>query len=258
MTKAELVRYLRLNVNIQNAEVTDTYYLSMSDEDIELYLNIVLTRDFPQIPSLDLIPSEDIYPIVLLAKKELYYALASLDAPFVDLTADNNNQIKRAQRFEHYMKLIAAVDGEYDKYIEDGGAGTHNTLTSYDVLISDRYATKRNYEKGRVPALSLRVVGVTDTSIEIVWSVKLSRFQKYEVYISEEQIYDEFAITDKISPEAKLVAKILDVHQNKCRIEGLIPDTVYHIMVSATEMSSLVGRAEVIVSTSGGEDGAEK
>ena len=41
MTKAELVRYLRLNINIQNADVTDTAYLSMTDEDIELYLNVV-------------------------------------------------------------------------------------------------------------------------------------------------------------------------------------------------------------------------
>ena len=254
MTKAELVRYLRLNINIQNADVTDTAYLSMTDEDIELYLNVVLTRDFPQVPSLDLIPTEDIYPVVLLAKKELYYTLASMDAPLIDLTADNNNQIKRSQRFEHYMKLIAAVDDEYNQYNEDGGAGTRNTLTSYDVLISDRYATRRNYEKGRVPVLSLRVVGVTDTTVELSWSVQLSRFDKYEVYVSDEQIYDEFAIMEQISPKAKLVAKITDVHQNKCRIEGLLPDTVYHIMVSATEKSSLVGRAELIVSTTGGED----
>ena len=254
MTKAELVRYLRLNVNIQNADVTDTAYLSMKDEDIELYLSVVLTRDFPYVPSLDLIPQEDIYPVVLLAKKELYFTLASMDAPLIDLTADNNNQIKRSQRFEHYMKLIAAVDEEYNQYNEDGGAGTRNTLTSYDVLISDRYATRRNYEKGFVPTLSLRVAGVTDTSIELSWSVQLSRFEKYEVYISEEQIYDEYSINEPVSNKAKLVAKLLNVHQNKCRIEGLLPNTVYHIMVSATDKSSLVGRAEIIVSTSGGDD----
>lgn len=253
MTKAELVRYLRLNVNIQNAEVTDTAYLSMTDEDIELYLNIVLTRDFPQVPSLDLIPQEDIYPVVLLAKKELYFTLASMDAPLIDLVADNNNQLKRSQRFEHYMKLIEAVDKEYNQYNEDGGAGTRNTLTSYDVLLSDRYATKRNYEKGFVPTLSLRTTGVFDTSIELVWSVQLSRFEKYEVYISEEQILDEYSIHEPVSPKAKLVAKILNVHQNKCRIEGLVPNTVYHIMVSATDKSSLVGRKEIIVSTLGGE-----
>lgn len=254
MTKAELVRYLRLNINIQNADVKDTTYLSMTDEDIELYLSVVLTRDFPEVPSLDLIPHEDIYPVVLLAKKELYFTLASVDAPLIDLIADNNNQIKRGQRFEHYMKLIAAVDEEYNQYNEDGGSGTRNTLTSYDVLISDRYATRRNYEKGFVPTLSLHIADVTDTTIELSWSVKLSHFEKYEVYISEEQIYDEYSISNTVSSEAKLVAKILNVHQNKCRIEGLIPNTVYHIMVSATDKSSLVGRTEIIVSTTGGDD----
>ena len=252
MTKAELVRYLRLNINIQNAEVSDTAYLSMKDEDIELYLSVVLTRDFPQVPSLDLIPQEDIYPVVLLAKKELYYTLASTDAPLIDLVADNNNQLKRSQRFEHYMKLISAVDEEYNKYNEDGGAGTRNTLTSYDVLISDRYATRRNYEKGFVPALSLRITNITDTAIELEWSVQVSRFQKYEVYISDKQIYDEYSISQAVSPEAKLVAKILNVHQNKCRVEGLLPNTIYHIMVSVTDKSSLVGRTEIAVSTTGG------
>ena len=250
MTTAEIVRYLRLNVNIQNADVTDTAYLSMEDKDIELYLNVVLTRDFPLVPSLDLIPNESIYPVVLLAKKELYYTLASAEAPMYDLNADNNNQIKRSQRFEHYMKLIEAIDEEYNQYNEDGGAGARNTLTSYDVLIPDRYATKRNYEKGFVPALSLRVVGVTDSAIEVVWSVSLSRFQKYEVYVSDEPIYDEYSIGQSVSPKAKLVAKILNVHQNKCRIEGLLPNTIYHIMVAVTDKSSLVGRSEIIATTS--------
>ena len=226
----------------------------MKDEDIELYLSVVLTRDFPRVPSLDLLPQEDVYPLVLLAKKELYYTLASKDAPLYDLTADNNNQIKRSQRFKHYMELIAAVDKEYNQYNEDGGAGTRNTLTSYDVLISDRYATRRNYEKGLVPALSLCVAGVTENTIELCWSVQLSRFENYKVYISTEQIYDEFSLGEPLSPQAKLVATILDVHHNKCRIEGLTPNTVYHIMVSATEKSSLVGRNEIIVSTLGGED----
>ena len=41
MTKAELVRYLRLNVNIQNANVTDTAYLSMKDVLPVYYGNVV-------------------------------------------------------------------------------------------------------------------------------------------------------------------------------------------------------------------------
>ena len=250
MTKAQLIQYLRSNVNIQMGNVKDTTYLSMTDEDIELYLNIALTRDFPQVPSLDLLPSECVYPLILLSKKELFYALAIKDAPLIDMSADNNNQLKRSQRFEHYMKLIEAVDKEYNQYNEDGGAGTRNTLTSYDVLIPDRYNTRRNYEKGVVPTLSLYIEEVTDTTIEISWSVRLSRFSNYKVYVSQNPILDEYNLKNPVAEDAKLVATILNVHQNKCRIEGLNPNSAYTIMVSATERSSLTGRAEITVTTS--------
>jgi hypothetical protein len=248
VTKAELIQYLRSSVNIQSADVTDTYYLSMSDEEIELYLKTVLLRDFPTVPSLDLIPAEDVYPVILLAKKELYYTLATVDAPFVDLTADNNNSIKRSQRFEHYMKLASAAGDEYEKYLEDGGAG-HNTLVSSDVLISDRYATRRNYEKGAIPVLTLYVDSVTATTIELSWSVRLSRFKNYKVYVSHNPIWDEYSLSGEVAEDADLVATIIDVHQRKCRIEGLLPDTAYYVMVSATEMSSLTGRAQTVVTT---------
>lgn len=245
MTVDQLVQYLRLNVSIQdpNGTVQDSAYLSMTDEDIVLYMNIVLTRNFSDIPSLDYLPTEYIYPVVLLTKKELYHSLAVKEAPLYDIGADNNNYLRRSQRFEHYMKLIAQVDEEYKDYLENGGAGA-NTLTSFDVLLSDRYATKRNYEKGVIPAPILYVVGVNETSVEIQWKVKMSRFQSYKVYISDEPIVDAFDLTSVVSKSAKEVAVIRNVHQTSCRIEGLTPDTDYYVAVLATEMSSLAGAVQ--------------
>ena len=112
MTVPQIIQFLRLNVNVQNpdgSEGVDSAYLSMTDEDILLYLNVVLTRDFADIPSLEYLPAQNVYPLVLLAKKELYYALAVASANEYDLGADNNNYLKRSQRFEHYMKLIEQV-----------------------------------------------------------------------------------------------------------------------------------------------------
>lgn len=242
MTVDQMVSYLRTNVSIQDPEgtVQDSAYLSMTDEDIILYMNVVLTRNYPGIPSLDYLPAEYIYPVILLSKKELYYALATKEAPLFDIGADNNNYLKRSQRFEHYMKLIAQVDKEYADYLENGGAGA-NTLTSFDVLLSDRYATKRNYEKGAIPALSLYVGSVTETSVEISWKAKLSRFKEYKVYISESPIVDLFDVSKPISAKAKEVVTIRNVHQTSCRIEGLLPNTDYYVALSATEMSSLTG-----------------
>lgn len=242
MTVDQMVQYLRMNVSIQDptGTVQDSAYLSMTNEDIVLYMNIVLTRNYPEIPSLDYLPAECIYPVILLSKKELYFALATKEAPLFDIGADNNNYLKRSQRFDHYMKLIAQVDEEYKDYLENGGAGA-NTLTSFDVLLSDRYATKRNYEKGAIPALSLYVGVVTETSVEISWRVKLSRFKEYKVYLSKSPIVDLFNVSQPLSADAKEVVTIGNVHQTSCRIEGLIPDTEYYVAVSATEMSSLTG-----------------
>ena len=242
MTVDQLVSYLRLNVSIQDptGTVQDSAYLSMTDEDITLYMSVVLTRNYPDIPSLDYLPAEYIYPVILLSKKELYYALATKEAPLFDIGADNNNYLKRSQRFDHYMKLIAQVDKEYEDYLENGGAGA-NTLTSFDVLLSDRYATKRNYEKGAIPALSLYIGAITETSVEISWVAKLSRFKEYKVYLSESPIVDLFNVSKPISDDAKEVVIIRNVHQSSCRIEGLKPDTDYFVAVSAEEMSSLTG-----------------
>ena len=241
MTVDQLVKYLRLNVSIQDPEgaVQDSAYLSMTDEDIILYMNVALTRNFPDIPSLDYLPTEYVHPIILLSKKELYHALAIKEAPLFDLGADNNNYLKRSQRFEHYMKLIAQVDKEYEDYLEDGGAGG-NTLTSFDVLLSDRYATKRNYEKGVIPALTLYIKSIGDTFVEIAWEVNLSRFKEYKVYVSKSSIVDLFNVSEPVDKESEVLT-IRNVHQTSCRIEGLDPDTEYFIAVSATEMSSLIG-----------------
>lgn len=242
MTVDQMIDYLRLNVSIQDPDgtVQDSAYLSMTDEDLLLYMNVTLTRNYPDIPSLDYLPTEYVYPIILLSKKELFHALAIKEAPLYDIGADNNNYLKRSQRFEHYMKLIAQVDKEYEDYLENGGAGG-NTLTSFDVLLSDRYATKRNYEKGAIPALALYVSGISDTSVELMWKVTMRRFKDYKVYISKSPIVDLFNVSKPIAEDAKEVVTIRNVHQTSCRIEGLEPDTDYYVAVSATEMSSLTG-----------------
>ena len=251
MTVDQMTKYLRMNVSIQDptGASQDAEYLNMTDEDIVLYMNIVLTRNYPDIPSLDYLPTEYVYPVILLSKKELYYALATKEAPLFDLGADNNNYLKRSQRFNHYMKLIAQVDKEYADYLENGGAGG-NTLTSFDVLLSDRYATRRNYEKGVIPALIVYVGNVTETSVELSWTVKrLSRFQEYKVYISESQILDPFNVSKTIAEDAKEVVILRNVHQTQCRIEGLNPGTTYFVAVSVTEKSQLTGYAQESFST---------
>jgi hypothetical protein len=238
-------------VSIQdpNVVVGDTAYLKMSDEDIKLYLKIVMTRDFPKVPSLELLPNESVYPVVLLAKKELYFALASADAPLTDIGADNNNYLKRSQRFEHYMKLVGEVNEEYNQYNKDGGQ--NNRLTSYDVLLSNRFYTNRNRDLGLVPELAVSVMSLLSTTVELTWEVTISRFLNYRVYLSTRPILDEYDLGEKISENAVLIATITNQLQKKCRIEGLDPLTTYYVLISATDRSSLTGYKEIQITTVG-------
>ena len=245
MTVEEMVKYLRMNVSIQDPSITtsDSAYLSMSDDDIKLYITTVMTRNFPEILSLDYLPPENIYPLMLLSKKELYYTLAIKEAPMYDIGADNNNYLKRSQRFEHYMKLIEQVDKEYQEYLDNGGAGA-NTLASFDVRLNNRYATKRNYEKGAVPAPLLYIVSISETSVEIEWKVKVEHFGGYKVYISKQPIVDLFTFPNHIVEGAKMLREIKNVHQSRCRIEGLEPNTSYYVAVAVAELSTLEGYAQ--------------
>lgn len=255
MTTEQLIKYLRLNVNIQTPDVQqDSAYLSMSDEDILLYLNVVLTRDFSDVPSLEYLPSKDVYPLILLAKKELYYALAVVSAPNFDLGADNNNYLKREQRFQHYMDLIGQVDKEYQDYLENGGGlsedGAGNTLSSFDVFLSNRYYTKRYYEKGAIPAPVLYVDEVTHNSVAFHWTNKTRRFAWCNVYLSTEPIVDNYKVgNSKIVDKSTLVQHFINARQVSLRLEGLEPSTKYYIAIELVDMSSLVGYAQVEFTT---------
>ena len=250
MEISKLVKFLRLSVKVQDSEDTliekDTKYLEMSDEDLILILEIVATRDFPKLPSLSYITPDMVYPLTLLAKKELYHTLAVKEAPLYDMGADNNNYLRQSQRFDHYTKLIIQVNDEYNQYIEDGGAGG-NVLSSYDVLLTTRYATKRNYDKGEPPALSVYIREVGCDFVSLSWEYTTNLFLNIKVYLSNHNIYNSYAPTksEKVDPKSTLAYKTFDAKQSSIKLKGLKPDTKYYVLVVVTNMSGLCGYYQV-------------
>lgn len=253
MTVEQLIQFLRVSVYVQDADkvvTQDEQYLCMTDEDLLLYLNIVMTRNFAEIPSIKYLPNDAMYPVVMLAKKELYYTLAVKEAPLYDIGADNNNYLKRSQRFDHYMKLISQVDKEYADWIENGGES--GTVKSYSVTLSDRYGTRYNFENSAVPTVVLYIGAITESAVEFWWNIKnISRFYKYKVYISKEPIVDLFNLKSHIADGAILVAEIKDIHQVHCRVTGLEQKTSYYIAVQAINMATLSGYAQTQIETEG-------
>lgn len=226
-TVEELVTYLRSAVEVQaeGTDVEDTGYLAMSDEDLVLFLRTALSKDFSQY-SLTKVPEDSVYPVLLLARRELYFKLATIAAPLYNLSADGAS-LSQTQRFEHYMELIKQLDSEYQDYEENGGS--NGTVSTYDVSIANRYATRYNSVTVPPPAISFYVDNVGDTFVELSWvsNYHKSQFKKYSVYISsKEEVFDEYE--NKLSDTAVLAFTEKNIWHKKCRITGLDPDTVYY------------------------------
>ena len=261
-TVSELCNLLREAVNVQNegAEIQDPAFLTMTDEDLTMFLKLGMSKVYPSVEDLaDLPPGSD-YPVILVSKKELYLKLAVVSAPLYDLTADNNNQIKRSQRFSHYMALAESAQAEYEDWVENGGGATvdPNTgiqgVTTYEVLRSKNHYSLRNYEHGLSPVVRVKIGEITTESVSFSWSsFNNDHFGKYLVYVSENPIVDPFRdgskAEDKILDGATLVLSTSDFRNNHKRVEGLKPETEYYIAVFSVERNQLYGYKQVTFQT---------
>lgn len=250
MTKEKLIKFLKSSIHIQDPDIgNDSKYLSMTDEDLELYLTVALSRDFSKVRSLDVLPEAYVYPLILLAKKELYYTLAVIEAPLYDMGADNNNYLKREQRFKHYMALIEQVDKEYNQYQADNETGTNGTLITYDVLLGDRYFTKRYRNKGVVPVVSLYADEVATDYVKLSWERVIINFAEFRIYLSEKPIYNPYDLTNPIDKDAVLMFKVMEDTHKMCQINDLKPDTEYYICIEYTDKSGLKGYSQIVIDT---------
>lgn len=248
LTVEDMVKVLRDSVNVQyvDAEVIDSAYLSMTDDDLKLYIKLGVTRAYPDVTDLEDLPEGSEYPVVLLAKIELYLKLAVLKADKIDLTADNNNQLKQSQRFKHYMTLVEESRIEYENWVKDD---SHGKVQSFNVLLSNRHYTNRNYELAPTPKVILKVSNITNESVALDWSVgNTSHFGRFKVYVSTSPIVDKYKdgskAEDKVSDLAILVKSTSNFRNNTHKIEGLLPETLYYVAVFSIERNLVFGYAE--------------
>lgn len=97
MTKSQMIEYIRLNLGAEDVGSTNAL-LILSDAQIELYLNVVASRDFPQILPLNDIPGDCVYAISLLTRIEIYYFLATTTAPEYQLKTDGGATLSKEQQ----------------------------------------------------------------------------------------------------------------------------------------------------------------
>lgn len=254
----DLVKLVRSSVNVQiPSEDGSTYYdqnyLSMTDEDILLFIKLGITRAYPEVEDISELPEGSEFAIVLLAKIELYLKLAVLVAPKVDLNADNANSIKLDQRFQHYMKLVDSASGQYKDWL-DKESSESNTVNSYDVLLSSRHYTRRNYEKQVTPKVRITIDSITSNSVYFRWKMtNSSHFARYLVFISESPIVDMYNsgayYSDKISRDSRCVKSTDNIRDTYCEITGLTQDTDYYIAVVSLDRNQVFGFKETSFTT---------
>lgn len=256
LTVQELIKLLRSSVNVQSeeTEVIDPAYLTMTDDDIELFIKLGVSRAYPNITDLSELPSGADYPIILLAKIELYLKLAVLKADKIDMGADNNNYLKQDQRFQHYMKLVGEAREQYESWLDNEGVNGGQGVCSYDVLLNNRHYTQRNFEKQVTPKVSLKIDQVTSDSVDFHWGVSnTSHFGRFKVYISNKPIIDMFkegaTYDKKVDSDAKLVVSTLNIRNTFHRIGNLSANTLYYIAVISIERNQVFGYSETSFNT---------
>lgn len=251
MDYISLVRYLRESCLVDEPVTgEDSEFIALTDEQLEGILFVASHKAKIDLNSLD---EGDIYLLMLVAKKEVYYRLAVKSAPLYNIEG-SSGKLERSSRFTHYNELIQRVEEEYRAYIEEletnrdvsNNSSYNSAYTEGQVFLNSRYFTSRNYKHATTPKVKLKVDNIYKDKLEVSWKLKqVNRFAKFELYISEiEPIIDEYN-NKSISPKAIKVAIVNDIHINKYRILNLAPSTTYHIAIVVREENGLIGYDEL-------------
>lgn len=246
MTKQQIIDYLRRSLNLDKSSVTSDPAYTFSDENLWDILAVVTPTHNPTY-TIETIPQNELQFVILLARREVYYRLASASAPFYPLEAEGAS-LRKDYRFEHYYKLIGLVTSQYESSWADFDSKANHVVKSYDVLLMSKHMTARNYRLSNAPDIELEVAKVESDWVGIKWTKPTTGvFSHYEVYLSESPILDDF--TEEIDPTAKRILTEYDIHKTKLKVTELKPSTSYYFLVISHDTNGLSGATEVEVTT---------
>lgn len=246
LDKSSLVTYLRKALVLRDPSIETDEAYKFTDDDLWEIIQLVIPNHNPSY-TVENYPENEKYFAVLLAKKEVYYRLATASAPFYPLQAEGA-ELRKDYRFEHYMSLIRRVEVEYTQMW--GQFDSNRTIDIGEAILQGKHFTQRNYDLASKPTVELTIDTIRSDSMDISWTkfnVPSGMFWNYSIYVSDTPIYDEY--DDAISKEAKKVAFITDSHRTKYRIKGLTPSTHYYIAVVSEDLNKLKGIAEQEIDT---------
>lgn len=246
MTVQEIIKFLRQSIMVQDPEVAtvDEDFLSMTEEDFIITLQISLSKVDPQ-DSIFNLSRENLYPLILVTKKELYHRLAVKSASDYTLQSATGGTLSKSDVFDHYYTLIEQVEKEYKNYLATGVR-----VQVGEVLLSSRYFSERNYNLAKPPCIKVLLDNLYSDNAEISWDLtRIDKFAFYEVYVSEKPVVDRYSQTNPIRTTAKKLAQIKNIHQKCFRVDSLKSDTTYYVAILVEERNGLKGFEEIKFTT---------
>lgn len=240
----DLLEKSLLLANGLNTMETDPAYM-FSDDDLWDIITMVMPTHNSTYTALT-IPDAEVYFVLLLAKREVYYRLATASAPFYPLTAEGAS-LRKDYRFDHYMALIKQVETTYatawENYLRSGSG-----IDVREALLRKNHFTAKNYTLGAPPTVQIVESEPATDSIGIAWTKATTGFFKeYVVRLDTAPVYDRF---DREFRETVLHTRTLeDIHLNSCRVTGLTPNTTYFVAVETRDENGLSGVATSTIKT---------
>lgn len=233
LIKEKVVPYFRRAVALQSPEVTtDEAYVFTDDE----LWDILLMSIWEHNPAYDehSFPQNELPFLILLGRKELYYRLATVSAPFYPLSAEGA-ELRKDYRFEHYMALIRVITKEYDSLMERYRS---NMGVEHGVLLKNKCQLRHlQYNDLEPPTFSLDSELDSDSLILRWTKFKClgDKFWSYKVYVSDSKL-DEFTNLDELTP----IIEETDIHKTTHKLSNLAKE-LYHFLIVHEGRSGLKG-----------------
>lgn len=248
LIRKDLVNYLRESLRLQSPEVETDVMFQFEDEELERILDSK-TKQVDSSYSLATIPTDEEDLLILLAKKEVYWRMASDASSEYPLSVEGI-KLNKDQRFQHFLSLIQECEKEYQRIASEKIRGK---IIPANAVIRRRDNTHRNKNLVVAESLDLFVDNTYEDKAEISWSIPLdkSMFMGYEIYHSKDLLLDEYVEFE--TPKNLKPVKIDNVNRNKIRITDLLPETQYFVLLLYKDILGNYSAVQTSLTTKGGE-----
>lgn len=224
LIKEKVVPYFRRAVALQSPEVTTDEAYKFTDDEL---WDILLMSIWEHNPSYDehSFPQNELPFLILLGRKELYYRLATVSAPFYPLSAEGA-ELRKDYRFEHYMSLIRVITKEYDSLMERYRSSMG---VEHGVLLKNKpHLRHLQYNDLEPPTFNL-YTEQDSNSLILKWTKFKcigDSFWAYKVYVSNTKL-DEFSNIDELTP----IIEETNIHNTTHKINNLEEQLYYFLIV---------------------------